>query len=204
MKKTTIREIRFNGSEKAKIRDFILDHAQKGKAFLDLYGNGECYRLAKNLGINILSIDDGRDFKNGQKLKIQLKGKDKMFINLKDLCNSGMKRNHDVMWLDYCGAFSKDVKDTIPVLPKIMAKKGVLFITLLCGRENLLPKGTDREVIDSAVLSIIKKHFRITKVKVTPFFKKSYLSKPKYGTRKKKAATRMIVHGLTWEKLSTN
>lgn len=202
MKKTTIKDITFNGNEKAKIRDFILDHAGQGNNFLELYGNGECYRLAKSIGINILSIDDGRSFKNKTKLKKEMNGKDKILISLKDLCLLKMKRKNDVIWLDYCGAWNKDVQETIPLLPNIMDNKGTLFITLLCGRENILPKGTIREIIDKAVIDIIKQDFKKAKIKTKTFFKKSYLSKPQYGTRKKTGNTRMIVHGLTWEKIN--
>lgn len=196
--KTTIKDIKFDGSEKAKIRDYVLQHAGQGKNFLELYGNGENYRLAKSIGINILSIDDGRDFDNKARLKKEMNGKDKMLISLKDLCLLKMKRKNDVIWLDYCGSFNKDVQETIPFIPNVMANKGTMFITLLCGRENFLPKGTIRELIDATAVNLIKHHFKKAGVIIKPFFKKSYLSKPKYNTRKKEGATRMIVHGLTW------
>lgn len=198
--KTTKKDIKFNGKEKGEIREMILNHAQKGNSFLDLYGNGENYKLAKKRNINILSIDDARDFKNEKKLKIELKGKDKMFISLYDLCNLEIKRKHDVIWLDFCGALNNDVQKTIKCLPNIMENKGIIFFTLLCGRENILPKGTIRKAIDAAIIAVIKQCFKEVKVKTNIIFSRSYLSKPEYDTRKKKGATRMIVHGLTWEK----
>lgn len=202
-KKTTRKDIKFNGSEKAKIRDYIMDHAGQGENYLEFYGNGESYRLAKSLGINVLSIDDGRDFDNLDKLKKELRGKEKMLIGLKDLCNLKMKRLNDVIWLDYCGSWSNENAETMKSLPNIMADKGTVFITLLCGRENYLPKGTKREIIDAATIALIKHDFKVAGIKVKKFFSKSYISKPKYNERKKKGGTRMIVHGLTWEKITT-
>ena len=77
----TIKKIKFDGSEKAKIRDYVLQHVGEGENFLELYGNGECYKLAKSMGINVLSIDDGRDFNNKKQLEKIMKGKQTVHIS---------------------------------------------------------------------------------------------------------------------------
>ena len=199
--KTTRKDILFSGKEKAEIRERILAHAQKGKSFLDLYGNGENYRLMKERGIKGISVDDGRDFKNEEKLKIDLKGEDKMLISLKDLARLKTAKKHDSMWLDFCGAVNKDVIETLKHMPNIMENEGRIWFTLLCGRENILPRGTVRTIIDKAVLSIIKYEMKEVDISLKHNWSKSYLSTPEYQTRKKKGPTRMIVHEFDWKKI---
>src|ERR1035437_1807060 len=198
MTQTAINHISYTNCEKAKIRDYILKHAGQGKAYLELYGNGESYSIAKRMGINVLSIDDGRQENNEIRLKKELKGKGKMFISLQNLCKSRMKRKNDVIWLDYCGSLGKDVFKDIAVLPKIMTKQGTLFITFLCGRENILPKDTDREVINAAVIARYKAHMTKAGVRTRIILHKEYQSLSK--GQKKAKTTRMIIWQLKWNK----
>jgi hypothetical protein len=198
--KTTIKDIKLQNPEKLAIRDYIAQYALKGKTFLEFYGTGDMYRYCKRLGVNILSIDDGRSFKNHEKLKKELRGKDKMFISLKDLCTK-FKKRFDVIWLDYCGPLSNAIWNDIITMPPIMEKEGVLFVTYREGRENGLPKGTMREVINKVYSNVTKKAFKKAGIKVERFFKKSYKSNPEYDTRKSKSGTRMVTIGYNWKKI---
>ena len=201
MTQTAINHISYNNSEKAKIRDYILNHAGQGKAYLELYGNGESYSIAKKKGINVLSIDDGRQEHNQRRLKKELKGKGRMFISLQDLCKSKMKRLNDVMWLDYCGILNKDIFKDLMVIPNIMAKKGLVFVTFRCGREYFFPRGSSRELIKFGVRFLMKKHMRAEGIKLKDTFYKEYQSPPK--GKSKKGTTRMCVWGFSWIKNKT-
>ncbi len=195
--------IKFIGKEKDEIREMILNHAQKGNAFLDLYGSGQCYRLAKKRKINILSIDDGTIPELGnstEQIQKELANKrDRMFISLKDLCLLRAERKFDTMWLDFCGAFSEKVKETVHHLPNIMDKKGECFITLMKKREQKLPSGYARSVINAVIKAEIKECFREAKVKTKFFYAREYHGQAvRYGKTGRKYS--MVVYGFTWEK----
>lgn len=201
---TKTNDIKYNNKEKMEIRDFIFNLAKKAKSYLDLYGNGEGYKIAKKKGINILSIDNGSSHKDIKKLKIKLRGNDKMFTSINNLCKMKMKRKHDAMWLDYCGSLSDEIRlNTIPLLPNIMAKKGFLFITFLCGREKICPKGTCRTAINMVNSLLVTRSFKAAGVKTKLFYEKMYTSMPDYEGRKKKSGTKMVTMGFKWEKLTT-
>jgi hypothetical protein len=197
---TTIKDIEFNGLKKKEIRDYILKYAKQAKSFLDLYGNGEMYRIAKKNRVNILSIDDGRDFNNGDKLKKELVGKDKMFISIRNLCKTST-RKHNVIWLDYCGPLSPTVWKDLTVLPAIMEKRGKLFVTYREGRENMLPKGTMREVINKVYGEITMTVLKEAGLEVKQIGKEVYISNPQYDTRKKKSGDKMVTIELNWKKI---
>jgi hypothetical protein len=194
-------DIKFNGEAKCIVRHMIMHYAKKGKRMLDLYGNGESYKLAKEKKIPILSIDDGRDFKNYKKLKNDMNGEDMQFISLRRLALQGytMQDKFDTMWLDFCGLLNKDfVKDTIPYLPNIMRPTGYLFITLMHARE---PYGKDlkRIQIDRLTKKKIRQAYAKENIKLYKLLEYPYQSFPAYKERKKTGSTPMIVYGFKWK-----
>lgn len=196
-------KIEYKGKDKKEIRNFVINHAINAESYLDLFGDGESYRLAKRKKVNILSIDNGSNFKNKTKLKAKLTGKDKQFISVKNLCTSKTDRKHDVMWLDFCGTLGKSTRESLNVLPNIMTKKGKLFITLLHAREIMLPKGSCRELLDNLTIALIQTILRRQKVETKLFYTKAYISNPKYKGRKIHWGTPMIVYGFKWGKIIT-
>jgi hypothetical protein len=200
------KDIKFNGKEKNTIRNIILTHAKKAKKMLDLYGNGEFFNLAIKHKINILSIDDGRDFKNYETLKKEMTGPNKKIISLRRLAlqGFGMKQKFDIMWLDFCGLLNREfVKDTIPYLPNIMTKKGYLFITLMHAREPY-GKGLTRKQIDRITKNKIRQAYAKEGIKLSKLIEFPYNSHPTYEKRKKKGGTPMIIYGFKWKTIKTH
>lgn len=193
------KDISFNCIEKQKVRNKIIEYSKKCNSILDLYGNGEFYKLAKKNKLNITSIDDGRDFNNIEILK---KEKNVIITSLRQYAiNNATRISHDLMWLDFCGTLNKPfINKTIPFLPNIMEKKGFLFITLLHARESYIKKGEQRKKIDKTTQNIIKKSFAIEGIKLRKIEKIEYNSIPKYNERKKKGGTPMVVFGFSWSK----
>lgn len=196
-----IKDISFNSDDKKEIREEIMKHAGDGTSYLEFYGNGESYKLARKKKIKTLSIDDGRDLDNKILLQNQLRGKNKKLISLQELCNAKRKRTHNLVWLDYCGSFSEEVRKDIAVLPKVLENSGQLFFTFLACRENMYPKGTMREVIDLALEMLLVRFLKEAGLKTKITYKKVYWSQPDYLKRRKKGKTRMVVYGLEWKKL---
>ena len=192
---------------KLQIRDTIARIAKESKSFLELYGEGDMYRYCKALGVNILSIDNGKSFKHMpeyethlKRLKRELRGKDKKFISLQDLAKTS-RRKHDVIWLDYCGPLSNDVWNDITALPRIMEDTGTIFITYQEGRENGLPGGTMRKVINETYARITKLAFKKAGLKVEKIIKRQYLSDAKWEGKTRKTPKKMITIGFEWTKI---
>ena len=199
-----MKEIKYKNKGKEEVRMKVLKTAKKqGGTLLDFYGNGEMYRKAKRNGIKIYSIDDGRQCDNRNKLKRELSKLDTEMTSLKDLCNKEKPPKFKTMFIDNCGHFTKDIKETTKVMHKIMRDKGTMYITLFNARETILPKGSNRNQIDQATLSDIQKTFRDSGISTKKIYTQKYNSIPTYKERRKKTGTPMIVLGFEW-KLTTN
>jgi hypothetical protein len=187
-----------------KARDIITKRQSEGSdksIFVDLYGDGASFRKAKKLGIKIISIDDGTNYKDKNKIKAQLKGKDRAFISLRKLCQT---RTEDIttpfLFLDFCGALSEEVFRCFNAMPLIMEDKGCFYITLIRQQENQFPRGTAKILIQKLSISEIKDCFRKLHFKLTLVDTFEYTNAPKYEERKKTSPTKMIVYGFDWEK----
>jgi hypothetical protein len=194
--KTPVSQLNFDSDEKIEVRDFIVSHVKKCRRYLDFYGNGDMYKIVRRrTNTKVISIDCDPDKKK------ELNHKDTLFIDLKSFCNS-YNRKFDCIWLDYCGSFSQSIVDDLEELYKVMAKKGYLFFTFFVGRENFMPKGTVRKVVDLGTEALIKQLFRANGYNVRKFYYLKYHSTPEYvkGNRKKIASTLMHVYGFTWTK----
>ena len=197
--KKSVAEMKFISKSKERVRRFILAYVRRSKSYLDFYGNGEMHSLVrKKTNTKMISID------SDPKLKCKLsKRADTIFTNLQSYCQRSTDR-FDCIWLDYCGSFSQAKLDDLIELPEIMDDSGYLFITLFMGRENFIPKGTAREIIEYGTLMSIQKELMENNLKVELISKIKYITTPKYnvGERKKASGSTMIVYGFKWLRLA--
>lgn len=196
--KTSVSKFEFDDESKGEVRDFVLKRAKRSRRYLDFYGNGDMYRVMKRrTDTEIISID------SDPAIKPMLNHRDTLFTDLKSFCNT-YNRKFDCIWLDYCGTFSQKIVDDLEELPKIMSRRGTLFITFFMGRERFMPKGTIRKAIDYGYLQVLKELFTDNKIKIEQFYKTKYLSDIDYEGRKKGQPSVMTVYGFEWSVKKNN
>ena len=180
----------------------VINAAKEGKRTLSFHGNGEFHKLAKKHGINSFSIDDGRDFKNYDKLKRDMQvDPNVQIISLRKLAlqGYGIKEKFDTIWPDFTGHLTDDfLKDTVPYLPNIMAETGYLFVTLFHTREHY-GKGLSRIERDRLSRSMIRQAFAKEDIKLSKYIIYPYKSLPIYEERKTDRKTPMIMYGFKWK-----
>jgi len=196
--------IQYKGEDKEIIRKKIIETINKEyekdptTTFLDLFGEGESYnQVRKETKARILSIDNNPTI--AKKMRTL---PDTRFISIYDLCIEA-RESFNVMYLDYCGILKEggDIEKDLMVLPNIMKDKGVLFLTLSM-RDIDYDKGTDRHMMERAIVSTIAHDFMINKVKIERMYTAKYKSFATIkGKRKKGNYTPMKVYKFLWEKV---
>lgn len=194
-------DIRFHNKTKIYIRNEIVNSMGRGEKLLDFYGTGQMYRFCKRMGVNILSIDNGKDFRNRVALKKEFKNsKDRMVINLRDLADR-KEHKFSQMWLDYCCPLGSNVFKDLEKIPQIMENEGCIYITYRLGHERVCPKGMDRRIIDSLCFYHIERALGMNGVElIEQVMKEDYVSYPKYKERGQGNGTHMVTIGFKWKK----
>lgn len=105
------------------------------------------------------------------------------------------KQKYDVVWLKYATRYNDNIVEDLQALPPLLAKKGILFVTLQRGQVPWFPKGTIEELINMANEEMIKDKLLVEGLGTHQFFKEGYFLKAK-----KKSSTKRIVFGFKWIK----
>lgn len=195
--KTSVNNMQFVSKSKERVRSFILAYVRRSKRYLDLYGNGEMYNLVhRKTCTKISSID------SDPLIKDKLTRSDTWNIDIQTFCQRSTD-SFDCIWLDYCGSFSQSKLYDLAELHNIMDDQGHLFITLFMGRENFVPRGTAREIIEYGTLMSIQKEMMENNISIELISKIKYNTIPRYtkGVRVKVHASAMIVYGFRWTRL---
>lgn len=170
-----------------------------------LYGNGGDYEYMKLHAPSAkrLFLDDGRSLDNEEILKEKFANMpDCKFISFRDQAKTGTEAERKGTWfIDYCGQFSTSLKEDLKIIDKVLKDKGYIYITIMKGREDLLPAGTDRMVIDEAIDISFAKLLKSAGLKATPHYKIEYPSTPEYEGRKTCRPTIMGVYGFKYSKI---
>ena len=180
-------KIRFDNQHKSIVRNMVLRYAKKTEDLGDFYGTGGMYDLVKRRApdVDILSIDTGHDFKNKKELKKTfLKRPGTRMISFRNLAKEESTKKA-TWWLDYCGSFSNQTIEDIHAAPKVMKRKGYVFITLQKARECFMSKGTSRKIINKIILQMMEQTFKEVGIKVKLFWSYEYKSIPRYEGREK-------------------
>jgi hypothetical protein len=122
------------GKEEEKIHHHI--GSRTPSRLLMLLGSGQQHEFMERHypNIGILSIDSDPVVGMGMTKENQ------RFISIEDLCEEGTEK-FDAIHLDFMCQYGDNVMRDMKKLYKIMDNQGLLFITLMRKRENILPKG---------------------------------------------------------------
>jgi UDP-N-acetyl-D-mannosaminuronic acid transferase (WecB/TagA/CpsF family) len=178
--------------EEEKIHHHIGDRTPS--RLLMLLGSGQQHEFMERHypNIGILSIDSDPVVGMGMTKENQ------RFISIEDLCEEG-KEKFDAIHLDYMCQYGDNVMRNIEKLYKIMDNQGLLFITLMRKRENILPKGAGGPGIVPTTYQEIQELMARREIILELETLSEYDSYPTWEGRGDEASpTVMITYGFVW------